>query len=116
MALGLSVPVWAADQVTVASPDGNVQFLLAQADGGLQYTVTFHAQTVIAASPLGLVVDGVNLAEGAQTGSPETYQKNKTYPWYAPHSTAGDHCNGAEVAVTHAKAGTATLAPLQWST
>ena len=107
MALGLSVPVWAADQVTVASPDGHVQFVLALADGRLQYTVTFNSKTVIAASPLGIVVDGVNLAEGAQIGASEPYRKNETYPWYGAHSIAVDHCNGARVAVTHAKSGTA---------
>src|ERR1039458_9101524 len=107
MSLGLSAPVWAADQVTVASPDGHVQFVLALADGRLQYTVTFNSKTVIAASPLGIVVDGVNLAEGAQIGASEPYRKNETYPWYGAHSIAVDHCNGARVAVTHAKSGTA---------
>src|ERR1039458_10713065 len=107
MALGLSVPVWAADQVTVASPDGHVQFVLALAGGRLQYTVTFTSKTVIAASPLGIVVDGVNLAEGAQIGASEPYRKNETYPWYGAHSIAVDHCNGARVAVAHAKSGTA---------
>src|ERR1017187_843716 len=133
MALGLSVLAWAADQVTVASPDGHVQFVLALADGRLQYTVTFNSKTVIAASPLGIVVDGVNLAEGAQIGASEPYRKNETYPWYGAHSIAEgaqigasepyrknetypwygahsiavDHCNGARVAVAHAKSGTA---------
>ena len=101
----LSLP--AAADVTVASPDGKVRFVLSPgAQGHLEYTVTFNSKNIIDPSPLGIVVDGVDLAGGAQIGAAETYKINETYPWYGPHSTAVNNCNGAKVAVTHPKTGT----------
>jgi alpha-glucosidase len=102
----LSLPATA--DVTVASPDGRVRFLLTPgAQGHLEYTVTFNAKTIIERSPLGIVVDRVDLADGAQIGAADTYKVNETYPWYGAHSTAVNNCNGAKVAVTHPKSGTA---------
>jgi alpha-glucosidase len=104
--LCLTLP--AAAQVRVDSPDGRVRFLLSSsAQGHLEYTVTFNSKRIIDPSPVGIVVDGADLAEGAQVGQPETYKTDETYPWYGPHSTAMDKCNGARVAVKHPKTGTA---------
>src|ERR1035438_8164371 len=90
----------AAADVTVASPDGRVQFLLsAGAQGHLEYTVTFNSKNVIDRSPLGIVVDRVDLAEGAQIGKEARYSIDETYPWYGAHSTAVNHSNGAKVGV-----------------
>jgi alpha-glucosidase len=92
--------------VTVASPDGRVQFVLsANAAGRLEYTVTFNSKNIVDPSPLGIVVDGADLAAEAQIGKTESYSVNETYPWYGPHSTAVDHCNGVKVALTQAKTG-----------
>jgi alpha-glucosidase len=100
----LSLP--AAADVTVASPDGKVHFVLSSgAQGHLQYTVTFNSKNIIDPSPLGIVVDGADLAAGAQIGKADTYTVDETYPWYGAHSTAVNKCNGAKVALT--KAGTA---------
>ena len=83
----LSLP--AAADVTVASPDGRVRFVLSSdAQSHLAYTVTFNAKNIIDPSPLGIVVDGVDLACGAQIGKTETYKIDETYPWYGAHSTA----------------------------
>jgi alpha-glucosidase len=101
----LSLP--AAADVTVASPDGRVRFVLSSgAQGHLEYTVAFNSKNIIDPSPLGIVVDGVDLAGGAQIGKAEGYKINETYPWYGPHSTAVDNCNGVKVALTHPKTGT----------
>jgi len=98
----LSLP--AAADVTVASPDGKVRFVLSSsAQAHLQYTVTFNSKNIIEPSPLGIVVDGADLADGAQIGTADSYKINETYPWYGPHSTAADNCNGAKVALTHPK-------------
>ena len=103
--LCLSLP--AAADVTVASPDGRVKFVLASsASGHLQYTVTFNAKNIIDPSRLGIVVDKVDLADGAQIGSAETYKVNETYPWYGAHTPAVDNCNGAKIALTHPKSTT----------
>jgi len=67
--------------VTVASPDGRVRFLLSSdAQGHLEYTVTFNSKNIVDPSPLGIVVDGVDLAAGAQIGAADTYKVNETYP------------------------------------
>ena len=101
----LSLP--AAADVTVASPDGRVRFVLSSgAQGHLEYTVSFNSKNIVDPSPLGIVVDGVDLAGGAQIGKAETYSVKETYPWYGPHSTAVDNCNGVKVAVTHPKTST----------
>ena len=69
----LSLP--AAADVTVASPDGRVRFVLSPgAQGHLEYTVAFNSRNIIDPSPLGIVVDGVDLAGGAQIGKADTYK------------------------------------------
>jgi alpha-glucosidase len=106
--LCLSVPLLAADDVTVASPDGRVQFRLAL--GGkarLEYSVTFREKPVIEASAVGITVDKVNLAEGVQVGKVDRYQVTESYPWHGAHSTAVDECNGARIGVTHLQSRTA---------
>jgi alpha-glucosidase len=104
----LSAPVWAADEVTVASPDGRVQFRLStDAKGNLAYTVTFAQKPVIELSAIGIVVDQANLAEGVEFGKAESYKVNQTYPWNGAHSTAVDNCNGVKVALIHRQSRTA---------
>ena len=98
----VSVPLATADDITVASPDGRVQFRLSLGDQGrLQYAVTFREKPVIEASALGITVDRVNLAESVQIGKVDRYQVNETYPWHGAHSTAVDNCNGVKIVVTH---------------
>ena len=97
----VSAAVRAADDVTVASPDGHVQFHLSAGSGGLQYSVTFNQKPVIEPSAIGIVVDRVSLASGADLGKVDSYKVNETYPWNGPHSTATDNCNGVKVSVTH---------------
>ena len=47
----------AVADVTVASPDGKVQFVLSSnAQGHLQYKVTFNAKNIMDPSALGIVV------------------------------------------------------------
>jgi alpha-glucosidase len=95
-------------QVTVASPNQQVEFrLISTAAGGLRYTVNFKGRTVIEDSPAGITVDGVNLAAGAETGKVEPYQVDEKYPWYGVHSTAVDHCRGVRIAMKHRASGSA---------
>jgi alpha-glucosidase len=101
----LSLP--AAD-VTLASPQGRVQFVLStNAQGHLQYTVKFQSKSMIDSSNLGIMVDGADLADGAQIGAAETYKVDETYPWRGAHSTAVNKCNGVKIALTHPKTKTA---------
>jgi len=93
--------------VTVTSPDGRVRFVLSPgAQGHLQYTVTFNSRNIIDPSRLGIIVDKVDLADGAQIGSAETYKVNETYPWFGAHTPAVDNCNGAKVALARPQTST----------
>ena len=101
-ALWLPVPVWPANEVNLDSPDGRVQFRLSlDANGRLQYAVTFRGKPVIETSALGISVDGVNLGDGVEIGKADSYKVNETYPWNGVKSTAVDNCNGVRVAMTH---------------
>ncbi len=103
----ICAPVTAADTLVVSSPDGHVRIQLSNGAGGLEYSVTFNQKPVIETSPLGIVVDKVNLAEGVEIGKAEHYKVDEKYPWYGNHAIAVDNCNGARVAVTHLKSRTA---------
>ncbi|HEY1336656.1 MAG TPA: glycoside hydrolase family 97 N-terminal domain-containing protein [Bryobacteraceae bacterium] len=97
----------AAAEVNVTSPNGQVQFRLTEGQDKLQYSVTFAGKPVLEPSPVAIVVDKVNLADGAAIGNVENYQTNEKYPWNGPHSIAVDHSNGAKVAITHRQSHTA---------
>jgi alpha-glucosidase len=99
-----SVSLSIAGDITVASPDGRVQFRLSLGDKGrLQYAVAFREKPVIEVSAIGIIVDGVDLAAGAQIGKVEQYQVSESYPWFGAHSIATNHCNGVKISVTHAQ-------------
>jgi alpha-glucosidase len=91
--------------IILASPGGNVRFQLAARDR-LEYTVTYKDKPVIETSAVGIVVDTVNLAQGATLGAATRYTVDETYPWNGAHSTVVNKANGARIAVTHAKSGT----------
>ncbi len=105
--VSFSLPALAADAVSVNSPDGHVQFrLVLEKQGSLAYALTLRGKTAIETSPLGIVVDGVNLAQGAQVGKTDRYKVNETYAWHGVHSTVAVRANGVRIAVTHEKSGT----------
>jgi len=97
----------AADTLTLASPNGQVRFQLLAAGGRLEYSVNLKSKPVIDRSPLGITVDGVNLAGGVRLGKAARYRTDETYPWYGVHSTAVDRSNGVKIPVTHTKSQTA---------
>ena len=88
------------------SPDGNVQFEVILHEACLKYAVTFRKKPVIAESPVGIVVDGINLAEDVEVGEVRSYQMNETYPWRGVHSQAINHCNGATLSLKHRESDT----------
>jgi alpha-glucosidase len=105
----LATAAWGSTyNFAISSPSGRVQFRLMRLDDGrLAYAVTLHGRPVIEASPLGIVVDGVNLSHGVQVGARETYRVRETYPWYGVHSLAVNHCQGARVQLRHESSGQA---------
>ncbi len=104
--LGSLPPALAADNLVLSSPAGRVQFrLMRLEDGRLGYAVALRGQTVVEPSPLGIVVDGLNLAERVEIGVPRRYRVRETYPWYGVHSPAVSRCRGGRIPVKHFPSG-----------
>src|SRR5258708_30867187 len=92
---GASEPAERSDR-TVASPRGDVVFQLLNRDhGSLQYKLAFGSETVIEPSRLGIVINGVDLGQGAFVEKIEPYDVNDRYPCRGVHSVASDRCRGA---------------------
>jgi alpha-glucosidase len=89
------------EQVEVASPDGNVRFVLAPNAERLTFSVKIGDVTVVESSALRLVVDGYDLPSGVVLGTVETYEIDEKYPWHGAHSTTLNKCRGARIALTH---------------
>jgi alpha-glucosidase len=102
----LALPATAADAVSVNSPDGHIQFrVVLDKQGSLTYAVTLRAKPAIETSPLGIVVDGVNLTQGVQVGRTDRYKVNETYSWHGVHSTIAVRASGVRIALAHEKSG-----------
>lgn len=91
------VMMGAPASVPVASPDGRLKLTMVVAKGRLQYDVAFRGAAVIEPSPLGLLVDGVDLGQGVEVDRVEQENANETYPWRGVHSVAVNHHNGARI-------------------
>ena len=93
----------ASDEIKILSPDGKVQLKVLLQEARLKFVVMFRNKPVIETSPMGMVVDGVDLAEGVEVGKMDTYQVKETYPWRGVHSQAVNHCEGAKISLKHTK-------------
>jgi alpha-glucosidase len=92
--------------VRVSSPDGRAQFeIRLRGQPRLSYRVTFRNRVVIEDSPLGIVIDGVDLCRGAAADKVERYRLNERYDWRGVHSEAINRCNGAKLSLRHAESG-----------
>jgi alpha-glucosidase len=89
--------------VSIAGPDGRVVFQLLQEQSRLIYRVTFKKRPVIENSPLSMVIDGIDLTEGVESGRVERYGLNERYAWRGVHAEATDRCNGAKLSFKHAQ-------------
>ena len=88
-----------AQPVTVASPDGR-NIVTIDSDK-LSYTVTRNGKPIIAASPLGLVLDSVVLGAGARLTGQTASSVNDTYHIVVGKAaSAPDHYNQSDVAFT----------------
>ena len=98
----------AAADISLVSPNNLARLAVyANTGGHLEYAISYNSVSVIDRSRLGIVVDGVDLGDGAEMGRVEGYGLDETYPWYGPHSTAVNKCNGARVSLLHPKTKTA---------
>jgi alpha-glucosidase len=93
--------------ITIASPGGRIRFELdLRSQGRLAYRVTLKGRPVIERSPLGIVVDGVNLAKGAAIGTVDRTRGDERYPTRGVHAMAANRFNGATIEVSHTSSGT----------
>lgn len=94
----------AASDWNLKSPNGAVQISLhSSPTGKLTYEISRQGTPVIETSEIGIVVDGVNLAEGAQIGKVQRYRTNEKYPWNGAHAIAVDNSNGARISIRPSK-------------
>lgn len=97
----------ALESITIASPKGIVQLTVLTGDNRrLSYRIAFKHQLVIETSPMGIVVDDVNLGEGVEVNKVDRYRVKETYPWRGVHSEAVNHCYGARISIRHVKSNT----------
>jgi alpha-glucosidase len=95
---------------TLNSPDHQVTFaLLSSTDGQLVWTVSLGGQPVIEASPIAIVVDGVDLGRNSTITRTERYRVDEKYPWRGIKSEAVNRANGVRVAVEHISGTSYTL-------
>lgn len=100
-AIGWTHAALAAEPVSVSSPSGIIKINVeTDASGTLTWSVERNEKTVIAASPLGLTVDGQNLGESVTLGKSQSRIINETYSIYGNHSTAINHCTETAIPVS----------------
>ncbi len=89
----------ATDTVTLTAPDGGLEVKLYSTDDGrLSYDARRlkPAPTqVLERSPLGIVVDGVDLGQNAELAKVQRSPVDEPFPWRGGHSTASNHCERA---------------------
>lgn len=89
------------DNYVVRSPEGALAVTVGVAsDGRLSYAITDRGTLVLPSSPLGLMVDGVDLGQGAKfTGKPVVRTIDEAYSTFGNHSQAHNHAVEAELPV-----------------
>jgi alpha-glucosidase len=102
-----------AEDVLLQSPQGELRIILSLDGGRLTYRAQLQGKPLIEPSPLGILVDGVDLGQGVTLGKAERYEIDESFPWYGGHSTAVARGRGARVAVTHKASRTAFTVDLR---
>lgn len=94
----------------ITGPGRRVSAEFTEASGRLVYSVTLAGVTVIEESPLGVIVDGVDLGREASIGDlglELVMWADETYPWRGVHSVAVNRYKGAKIPVIHRPSKTA---------
>ncbi len=96
--------------ISISSPNTDVLAEVSvSADGQLQYRLSHRGTDFIETSPLGIVVDGIDLGEGVTNLDATAPQEIlETYATRGAHSLAVNHCN--EVTVTVRRVGSGDVA------
>ncbi|MFO1449397.1 MAG: glycoside hydrolase family 97 catalytic domain-containing protein [Opitutaceae bacterium] len=84
--------------VEVASPDGRVRFTLdADASGHLEYRIESDRAVRVHPSPVGVIVDGLDLGARTAPGEPHRREMNEGFPWRGNKTEAFNRCHVAEI-------------------
>jgi len=86
--------------VELASPDGNV-VIRVSSGVSLNFEVLYKGTVVVPISPMGLVIDEVDIAKRAVIVSEQRFDENTSYPWLGIHDTIVNHFNGVTVTLKH---------------
>ena len=81
----------------VTSPNGKVAAQVGVSGGRIVLSVRRNGKTVLEPSPLGVTVDGVDLGDNVEPGTPETYTTNTTYPDPRGPGSLKDQCRGVKL-------------------
>src|SRR5688500_10108348 len=99
-AVACSSAMFAAEGLTVASPDNKLRLAFGVEGGAIVYSVRFNEKPVIESSALKFSVDAKELTQGVEPGKGESSRLNEKYPWRGVHSEAVNHFNGLKFLVT----------------
>lgn len=93
--------------VKISSPNSALDIEIAfDSRMKLNYSINLKRKPVLEASPMGIVVDGVDLGRQVKFGSVDRYRVSEKYPYRGAHSEAINNCNGAKIAVLHVESNT----------
>jgi alpha-glucosidase len=105
--------VRARDEISVASPNGKVQFELHHELEQLSYRVFLNNSPVLETSQLGIVIEGIDLSRGVTVKRVAHYRIHEKYPTRGMHSAALDSCNGARISLSHVSSKTSYVLELR---
>src|SRR5256885_15027969 len=84
------------DSIRVSSPNGAIDLQLHHGiEHHLTYAVSFQNRPMIEPSPLGILLDGVDLGQGVEAGKGGSYRANEGYARRGGDSQATNRVNGA---------------------
>ena len=84
--------------VTIASPNGKVTLRIELSSGGqLTWSAAMERAPVIEPSPLGIVIDGMDLGPSAVMTRRDEYRIDEEYSWRGVHSKAVNRARGSRI-------------------
>ncbi|OVE74166.1 hypothetical protein BVX94_01270 [bacterium B17] len=99
--------VYAADAIKVTSSDGKIEAEISIiGQGRLAYTLKRGNTVIIEASPMGIIIDKVDLGLGVELGKPEKDKIKEKYAWRGVKSEVINNCIEMTIPVTHSKSKT----------
>lgn len=109
LVVGLLLTLWndPSGSSSLTSPGGRLRIDISSHDAApISYRVSIGNKPVIEPSALGILVDGVDLGNGAALRNIEKYSVNERYVWRGVHSQAVSRANGARFSFEHRQSGT----------